>query len=71
MIHDTHPLVMEIFSQLAEEKNKSIEQIAHLLLVVENQNIVHRFWKILDDKLPWHTFESVGCCANCGSFELI
>lgn len=56
MIHDTHPLVMEIFSQLAEEKNKSIEQIARLLLVVENQNLVHRFWKILDDKLPWHTF---------------
>ena len=71
MSQDTHYLVTEILSELAEEKKKSIDKITRLLLIVENQGVVHRFWEILDDKLPWHTFEYVGCCPDCGSFELI
>lgn len=71
MSNDTHHLVTGVLSQLAEEKKKPIERITRLLLIVENQGIIRRFWEILEDKLPEHTFEYVGCCHDCGSFELI
>ncbi len=52
MSHDTHYLVTEILSQLAEEKKKSIDKMMRLLLIVENQGVILRFWEILDDRSP-------------------
>lgn len=70
MNHDTHDLVTEILLQIANEKRKPLERVKRLLLIVQNRGVIQRFWAILDSKLPGHTFEYVGCCADCGSFEL-
>jgi len=69
-LFDQDELITTILSQIAQEKNKSLERIKRLLLIKQNQAINRRFWEILDDLLPGHPFSYVGCCAECGSFEL-
>lgn len=63
-------LIVDIFLQIANEKNKSLEQIKRLLLIAENISINSRFWELLDERIPHHSFNYVGCCAECGDFEL-
>jgi len=72
MDNDNHhnALVVEILSQVAAEKNKTLERIKRLLLIHNNNAINCRFWEILDAKLPDHGFTYVGCCAKCGFLEL-
>jgi hypothetical protein len=67
---DQDELIAAILSQIAREKNKSPERIKRLLLIQQNAAINHRFWEILDEILPRHTYSYVGCCAECGSLEL-
>ena len=67
---DQDELIIGILSQIAHEKHKSLEKIKHLLLIKQKGPIVRRFWKILDDLLPNHPYIYVGCCAECGCFEL-
>lgn len=67
---DQDALIIEILSQMAQEKRKPLDRIKRLLLIDHNQAVIHRFWALLDKKLPNHTFEYVGCCAACGLFEL-
>jgi hypothetical protein len=67
---DHQPLIIAILSRIAQEKNKSLERIKQLLLIQQNSAINHRFWEILDEELPHHAFSYVGCCADCGSFEI-
>lgn len=71
MSHDTQDLVIAVFCHLAKENDKSVDRIIHLLLVVQKKDLVQRFWDIIDETLPGHHFESVGCCPDCGSFELV
>ncbi len=65
-----HELIIDIFNQMAKEKNKSVERIKRLLLVSQNPAINRRFWEILDARIPDHPYEYVGCCGECASFEL-
>lgn len=67
---EQNELIIDIFLQIANEKNKSLERIKHLLLIEENDSINSRFWELLDERLQNHSFDYVGCCAECGSFEL-
>jgi hypothetical protein len=67
---DQNKLVTTILAQIAQENNKSLERIKRLLLIKHNAAINRRFWEILDDLLPDHTYSYVGCCAACGSLEL-
>ncbi len=68
--HEEHDLIANILSKIAKEKNKSPEQIKRLLFNKRKPELNYRFWEILDAKLPNHGFEYVGCCAECGAFEL-
>jgi hypothetical protein len=68
--HSEHELIIDILSQIAQERHKSLERIKRLLLIKQNSAINRRFWQILDAQLPDHSFTHVGCCAECGSFEL-
>lgn len=65
-----HELVSDILAQIALENGKTVERIKRLLLIKQNQSINRRFWQILDEKLPDHSFTYVGCCAQCGSLDL-
>jgi hypothetical protein len=65
-----HKLVIEILTQIATEKHKSLARIKRLLFIKENPPVIQRFWQILDEKLPHHTFTYVGCCGECGSLDL-
>ena len=67
---DTEEVVDKILHKIASEKNVSIEKIKKLLLINQNQEINHRFWKILDTINPGHQYNYVGCCPECGSLEL-
>ena len=67
---DQDELITGILSQIAQERNKSLERVKRLLLIKQNSAIIHRFWEILDDLLPGHSYIYVGCCAECGCFEL-
>lgn len=68
---DQHQLITDILLKIAHEKNKSLERVKRLLLIKENKSINRRFWELLDEILLNHSFTYVGCCAECGSFELI
>jgi hypothetical protein len=70
MEHDTDVLAMHIISFLAFENNLSIGKVKRLLLIKQNKKIIGQFWSILDDMLPGHPYQYVGCCAECGSLEL-
>lgn len=67
---DQEALIMEILSEIAQKKKKPLERIKRLLLINQNPAINQQFWDILDKKSPYHRYEYVGCCAECGSFEL-
>ena len=67
---DQEALIMEILSEIAQKKRKPIEHIKRLLLINLNPAINQQFGDILDKKSPHHGYEYVGCCAECGSFEL-
>ncbi len=67
---EQHQMVNKILSQIAKEKSKSLERIKKLLLIQQNNAVIHRFWKILDTQWPQHSFQYVGCCPVCGFFEL-
>jgi len=67
---DQQELIIEILSRIAQEKRKSLERIKRLLLIEQNNAVNRQFWEILDKQLPNHSFEYVGCCAECGSLEL-
>ena len=67
---DQEAPIIEILSKIAQKKNKPIERIKRLLLINQNPAVNRQFWEILDKKLPNHGYEYVGCCAECGSFEL-
>jgi hypothetical protein len=70
MSHNAEKLVVDILLQIAKEKRKSFTRVKRLLLIDGNRGIHHQFWEILNNKLPDHTFEYVGCCPDCGSLEL-
>ena len=70
MSHDYHELVTNILYRIAKENGKTFARIRRLLLIKENRAVNRRFWEILDETLPEHPFDYVGCCAECGSFEL-
>lgn len=63
-------LITAILAQIAHERHKSIERIKRLLLIKQNATINRRFWEIVDETMPVHTYQYVGCCAECGSLEL-
>lgn len=65
-----HAIVSEIFLQIAKEKNKPLERIKHLILIKQHPDMNRRFWEILDCLLPDHGYEYVGCCGECGHFDL-
>jgi len=67
---DQDHFITDILLQIAVEKNKPLEQIKRLLLIKQDATINQRFWEIVDDLLPGHPFSYVGCCAECGGFEL-
>jgi len=68
---EQNELIIDILLQIANEKRKSLEDVKHLLLIEENKSINARFWELLDEILPIHSFSYVGCCAECGNFELV
>jgi len=68
---EQNELIIDILLQIANEKNKSLERIKRLLLIEENKSINSRFWELLDERVPNLSFSCVGCCAECGSFELL
>ena len=68
--HCQEALIIKILSAIAKKKKKPLEHIKRLLLINKNPTINQQFWKILDIQLPNHGYEYVGCCAECGSFEL-
>jgi hypothetical protein len=68
--HCQETLIIEILSVIAKKKKKPLEQIKRLLLINKNPTINQQFWEILDMRLPNHGYEYVGCCPECGSFEL-
>lgn len=68
MDHDA--LLTSIFARMARRNNKSIERIKRLLLIQQDDKLNRQLWKIIDKELPGHSYEYVGCCAHCGSFEL-
>lgn len=71
MFHcDQNDLVVDVLSQIAQETHKSLERIKRLLLIKQNQAINRRFWEIIDNLLPDHPYQYVGCCGECGAFEL-
>lgn len=67
---DQNDFIIDILLQIANENNKSLEQIKTLLLIKQNQAINRRFWEILDSLLPDHLYQYVGCCGEWGAFEL-
>ena len=67
---DQEALILEILSEVAQKKKKTLERTKRLLLINKNPAINQQFWEILDKKYPNHGYEYVGCCAECGSFEL-
>lgn len=71
MFHcDQNDLIMDVLLQIAQETHKSLDRIKRLLLIKQNKAINRRFWEIIDNLLPNHTYQYVGCCGECGSFEL-
>jgi len=67
---DQDRVIIKILTKIAKKNNKSLEQIKHLLLINQNPTINRQFWEILDKRYPGHGYEYVGCCAECGAFEL-
>ncbi len=72
-IHDIRQefVINEILHHIAYESNRSIEKIKRLLLIKKNTAVNNRFWEILDNSMPNHGFNYMGCCAQCGSLELL
>jgi hypothetical protein len=67
---EQNELVINVFSQMAKEKNKSLEKIKKLFLIKQNNAIINRFWEILEEIMPGHPYQYVGCCSECGCFKL-
>ena len=67
---DQEDLILEIFTRISWENNKSLETIKRQLLIKQNQAIILRFWEMLDEMSPGHNYQYVGCCAECGALEL-
>ena len=67
---DQDTLITHILLQIAQENHKSLARIQRLLLVKQNSAINRRFWEILDELLPKHGYQYVGCCAEFGSLEI-
>lgn len=42
---EQNDLIVDIFLQIANEKNKSLEHVKHLLLIEEDTSINYRFWE--------------------------
>ena len=67
---DQETLILEILSEIAKKRKKPQDWAKRMLLINQNAAINRQFWEILDKKLPYHGYEYVGCCAECGSLEL-
>lgn len=63
-------LIIKILTKIARKNKKSLGQIKRLLLINQNPAINSQFWEILDKQWPGHGYEYIGCCAECGLFEL-
>lgn len=63
-------LIIDILLQIANEKEKSLDRIKHLLLIEQDPAVNLRFWELLDMIMPGNTFQDVGCCPICALFEL-
>jgi hypothetical protein len=66
----TSDLVTEILQYMAKEKNKSLTRMTKLLVITQNQGVLHRFWEILDERYPNHNYKHLTCCQDCGMIEL-
>ena len=67
---DLHNIVLDAFSTLASRKKKTVDKIKKQMFIHEDEKEMRRFWAIIDNRLPNHSYEFVGCCAECGEFEL-
>jgi hypothetical protein len=63
-------LVLKTLEKLSEEKKKSLAHIKHFIFAHENQRLLIRFWEIIDEQLPGHRFEYLGCHPETGFFEV-
>lgn len=63
-------LILNVLSGMAYEEGKSLDKIKNLLLIKQDQRIVYKFWQIVDQMIPNHNYSYVGCCGECGTFEL-
>lgn len=67
---EQNELVINVLSQMAKEKNKSLERIKKLFLIKQNNAIINRFWEILNEITPGHPYQYVGRCNECECFKL-
>ena len=67
---DHHDLITAIFQQIAFDDNKPLRQIKRLFFVKKDKNINRRFWEMVDELLPGHSYAYVCRCPACGGYEL-
>lgn len=70
-----HKFTRTILKQISFEyrkrgNNKSIKQLINLIAVEQDQEIMERFWQILHEKIPGHTYTEMYHCPGCDGISL-
>lgn len=65
-----HKMVRHILRELSAKMRLPYPEIKKLFVVDCDIDLSLRFWDLLRERYPKHTFTEVSHCSSCGKFDL-
>jgi len=65
-----HRFTHRIIKKIAKESGKSINRIKRFIAIEQDQKIMRRFWELVSEKLPEHTYRDIYYCPGCDGFSI-
>ena len=63
-------IVRHVLKRIANQSQMLYPDIKKKFVVDCDIEISLRFWELLREDYPTHSFDSVSCCPDCGKFDL-
>lgn len=66
----TNKIVRNILRRIARETKQPLPEIKTRFAIEGDLPITTRFWELLNETHPQHSFTEVSFCPDCGKFDL-
>ena len=65
-----HQFTHNILKKMANETGKSVQRIKRLIVIKQNQAMMRRFWELVTEQIPGHTYREMYYCPGCNGISI-